>query len=71
MSLDPNLKKAHEKLTRKVMGRPGIAGTAVGERGGKSCLLVYLKSRGAGKDVPRSVDGFPVVTEVSGDVRAR
>jgi len=71
MTLDPNLKAAHEELTRKVMGRPGIAGTAIGERGGKPCLLVYLKSSGAGKEVPRSIGGFPVVTEVSGDVRAR
>jgi hypothetical protein len=71
MTLDPNLRAAHEKLTQQVMGRPGIAGTAVGERRGKPCLLVYLKARNAGKGLPRSVGGFPVVKEVTGDVRAR
>ena len=64
-----DIKAAHKELTDKVMGRPGISGTAIGMSGGKPCLTVYLSDRSAGKSVPKSVGGFPVVTEVSGSFR--
>jgi hypothetical protein len=48
------------------MGRPGVTGTAIGERGGKPCLKVYVSHKDAGKSVPKSVDGFRVVVEVTG-----
>lgn len=64
-----DIKAAHRELTRKVMGRPGVSGTAIGMHAGKPCLMVYLSEKGAGKSVPRSVGGFPVVTEVTGSFR--
>jgi hypothetical protein len=64
--LDRKLQAAHKKLTDKVMGRPGVSGTAIGEQDGKPCLKVYLSDAGAKKAIPRSQDGFPVVVEVSG-----
>ena len=64
-----DIKAAHRELTSKVMGKPGVSGTAIGMHGGKPCLMVYLSEKGAGKSVPRSVDGFPVVTEVTGSFR--
>jgi hypothetical protein len=51
------------------MGRPGVTGTAIGERGGKPCLKVYVSERDAGKTLPRTIDGFRVVIEVSGVFR--
>ncbi len=64
-----DIKAAHRKLTDKVMGKPGVTGTAIGMQGGKPCLMVYLNEKGAGRSVPRAVGGFPVVTEVTGSFR--
>jgi hypothetical protein len=69
MSMDPKLEAAHRKLADRVMGRPGISGIAVGERNGKPCLVVYLANRRAGADLPRTVGGFPVVGEFTGEIR--
>lgn len=60
---------AQRELTSKVMGRPGIEGTAIGERGGKPCLKVYVSSTVAAALVPRRVKGYPVVVERSGGFR--
>jgi len=68
--VDRRLEKAHQKLTDRVMGRPGVSGTAIGERNGKPCLKVYVSDAGAKKAIPRSQDGFPVVVEVSGRFKA-
>jgi len=51
------------------MGRPGVTGTAIGERGGKPCLKVYVADRDVVKTIPRTVDGFRVVVEVTGRIR--
>ena len=67
--MDSKLEAAHRKLTRQVMDLPGVVGTAIGERKGKPCLLVYLEDRKAGRGLPRDVEGFPVVTEVTGGIR--
>ena len=68
--MDRKLDRAHQRLTDRVMGRPGVSGTAIGERGGKPCLKVYVSDAGAKKTIPRSQDGFPVVVEVSGRFKA-
>jgi hypothetical protein len=62
------LRAAQRKLTAKVMGRRGVAGTAIGSDGGRPCLKVYLTDRAARGGVPRSVDGYRVVVEVSGRI---
>jgi hypothetical protein len=61
-----NLKAAHRELTEKVMGRPGVSGTAIGERGGRPCLKVYVQDAAAGRGVPSEVGGYPVVVESTG-----
>jgi hypothetical protein len=64
--MDPKLEAAHRELTDRVMGRPGVTGTAIGERGGRPCLKVYVTDDKAGKTLPRTVGGFRVVTEKTG-----
>ena len=64
--MDPKLEAAHRLLTARVMGRPGVTGTAIGESGGKPCLKVYVREEEAQKDLPRSVGGFRVVIETTG-----
>jgi len=67
--MESELEKARKELTDKVMGRPGVTGTAVGERAGKPCLVVYLKDKKSGADVPGKVRGIKVVKEVTGEIR--
>lgn len=67
-----DLERARKELTGRVMGRPGVSGTAVGLRHGKPCLVVYLnRGEGARKpDIPSRVRGFPVVVEETGPFRS-
>lgn len=64
-----HLNAARKELTQQVMGRPGVSGTAVGQRNGKPCLLVYVSDREAGRSIPREVGGYPVVVETTGSFR--
>ena len=61
-----DVKGAHEELTGEVMGRPGVSGTAIGERGGQPCLKVYVSDSKAARAVPKEVGGYPVVVEKTG-----
>ncbi len=61
-----DLKSAHRELTGKVMGRTGVSGTAIGQRGGKPCLTVYVSDSKAGRSVPKKIGGYPVVVEKTG-----
>ncbi|MCH7991793.1 MAG: hypothetical protein IIC35_05205 [Gemmatimonadetes bacterium] len=67
--MSSDLKAAHKELTRKVMGRDGISGTAIGQKGGKPCLKVYVSDSKAGLSVPSKVGGIPVVVEKTGGFR--
>ena len=51
--MSADIKAAHRELTKAVMGRPGLSGTAIGLHDGEPCLVVYLSEEGAGKSVPR------------------
>ncbi|MBM4183261.1 MAG: hypothetical protein FJ207_03440 [Gemmatimonadetes bacterium] len=62
---------ALRELTRSVMGRPGVSGTAIGERRGRPCLLVYLSDAKASRSLPKSVEGYPVVAETTGPFERR
>ena len=59
------------KVTRRVIGIEGVTGTAIGLKGGKACVKVYLERDDARlrSRVPRSVDGVRVEVEVTGKVR--
>jgi hypothetical protein len=54
------------------MAMPGVVGTAIGERGGRPCLVVYVvRTTETLKDViPPNVEGYPVVLEPTGGLRA-
>lgn len=67
--MSADVKAAHRELTGAVMGRPGVEGTAVGERGGEPCLIVYVSDAAAGRTVPKRVRGVRVVVEKSGGFR--
>lgn len=60
------LRSAHRELTGKVMGRKGVAGTAIGTDGGRPCLKVYVSGPDAGSALPKTVRGYRVVVEKTG-----
>ncbi len=66
-----NMKGALRKLTKSVIDRPGVTGTAIGLSRGKPCLKVYVKDRGAAGRIPSRVDGHRVEVEVTGDFERR
>ena len=65
------IEKACAEVTRKVIGLEGVTGTAIGLKGGKSCVKVYLERDDAQlrAKVPGSHDGVRVEVEIMGKVR--
>lgn len=66
---DDGLKAAQSELSDKVLGRPGVSGTAIGMRDGEPCLMVYISSDEGAKGVPKRVRGVPVHVERTGAFR--
>ena len=64
-----DIKAAQRRLNDEVLGKPGISGTAIGEKGGKPCLKVYVGDGADRAELPGRVGGFPVVVEKSGAFR--
>ena len=66
-----SIQDAHRRLSRKVMGRPGVVGTAIGVAAGKPCLKVYLASGVGGEKarIPGRCGGYRVVVETTGTIR--
>lgn len=62
---------ALRELTRSVMGRPGVSGTALGEARGKPCLKVYVSDPNVARSLPKSLEGYPVVVETTGAFEGR
>ena len=67
--MDSSVKEAHRELSRRVMGRPGVSGTAIGQKSGKPCLKVLVSDSSAGRGMPKKVGGIPVVVEKTGSFR--
>ncbi len=65
------MKAALGKLTKAVIDRPGVTGTAIGLSGGKPCLKVYVKDRRAAGQIPARVDGHRVEVEETGNFERR
>ena len=59
--------------TAELLKIPGVVGTGEGEVRGSPAVLVLVsqKTSEVSKRVPRRLEGYPVVVQVVGDVRAR
>ena len=64
-----DVKAALAELNRRVLGKPGVSGTAVGESAGKACLLVYVSDAAARTGIPSRVGGVPVKVERTGSFK--
>lgn len=60
------MKAALGKLTKAVIDRPGVTGTAIGLSRGKPCLMVYVNDKRAAGRIPSSIDGHRVKVEETG-----
>lgn len=70
--MSSDLEAAHRELTRRVMGRPGVSGTAISaDAAGRPRLTVYVSDGEAAASLPTSVRGVPVVVERTGPFRPR
>ena len=67
-----SLQQVQKENTDRLMSLPGVVGTAIGEAGGKPCIKVFVTTKTAEieKGVPRSLEGYPVVIEETGEFKA-
>ena len=65
------MKAALGQLTKAVIDRPGVTGTAIGLSKGKPCLKVYVNDRRAAGRIPSRVDGHRVEVEETGTFNRR
>lgn len=61
--MNADLRAAQRELDSRVMGRNGVAGTAIAEHRGKPCLKVYVTDDKVVKSLPDEVAGFRIVAE--------
>ncbi len=63
-----DIEEAHRLLTDRVISKPGVAGTAIGQKNGQPCIKVYVESndRRVLDGIPSVFRGFSVVVEGSG-----
>jgi len=61
-----------QEHTDEWMSIPGVVGTAIGEYKGKPCIkvLVVKKTEDLTKKIPAKIEGFPVVIQETGEIRA-
>lgn len=66
--MSADIEEAHRLLTNRVISKPGVAGTAIGQKDGKPCIKVYVESRDRKMldSIPSVFEGFSVIVEGSG-----
>lgn len=66
------IQQVQEEHTDHMMSLPGVVGTGIGESQGKPCIKVFVSQKTAEieKGVPKSLEGYPVVIEETGEFKA-
>jgi hypothetical protein len=55
-----------------LLSRPGVTGVAIGKSPiGDPAIVVYLLDKSNRAGLPRTLDGFPVVVQVTGPITAQ
>ncbi|MFI5264898.1 MAG: hypothetical protein ACHQM6_10325 [Candidatus Kapaibacterium sp.] len=62
-----------DNYTEKWLQIPGVVGTGEGQSGGKPCILVFTNgnSKVIKKKIPKTVEGYKVVFQETGKIKAR
>jgi hypothetical protein len=66
------IKEVLKKHTKDLMSMPGVVGTGQGLCEGKPCIkvLVIEKTPDLDQKIPKTLDGYPVVIEETGPIKA-
>ncbi len=66
------IEQVQQKHTDAWMDIPGVVGTAIGQSKSKPCILILTASNTEQirKQVPATVEGYPVVVQYVGEIRA-
>jgi hypothetical protein len=66
------IKEALKKHTKDLMSMPGVVGTGQGLCEGKPCIKVFVikKTPDLDQKIPKTLDGYPVVIEETGEIKA-
>jgi hypothetical protein len=66
------IEQALNERTDEWMAIPGVAGVAIGELKGKPCIRIFTSRRPdeLHSKIPSTVDGYPVIVEQTGPIRA-
>ncbi len=61
-----------KRHTDSLLAHSGVVGTAIGECAGKPCIKVFVvkKTVELTKQLPGTLEGFPVAIEETGEIRA-
>ncbi len=64
------IEDALKESNRKLLSLPGVVGTAQGLCDSKPCIRVYVLQRSPelARQIPDSIDGYPVVVEETGAI---
>jgi hypothetical protein len=67
------IEQVQQEHTDAWMAIPGVVGTAIGQREGKPCILILTASntQEVRRKIPSTIEGYPVVVQYIGEVRAR
>jgi len=67
------IEEAVSRHAPDLMALPGVVGVAQGQCGGRPCIRVYVieKIPELEQKIPARLDGFPVVIDVTGEIRAK
>jgi hypothetical protein len=68
----PSIHEALRGHIRQLLDLPHVLGAAVGERGSRPCILVFVGPGAADPPagLPATLDGYPVIAERTGPFRA-
>ena len=72
--MTPSIEEAKAKHTGRLLELPGVVSVGIGlDAEGRPAIVIGLSVRepGSDPDLPRSLEGHPVVTRVVGTLRAR
>lgn len=66
------IKEVLKKHTKDLMSMPGVVGTGQGLCEGKPCIKVFVieKTPDLDQKIPKTLDGYPVVIEETGEFKA-
>lgn len=61
-----------KEQTKAIMAIPGVVGTGQGLHEGKPCIKVFIRKKSAEleRNIPNNLEGYPVVIEEIGEIKA-